>query len=183
MKERPQAVVLFADGFEEVEAVTPVDFLRRAGIVTHMVGIQDRDVVGSHGIRITTDYTLDELDTTPEVIIVPGGPGVVNLASDPAVCSLLEQQFSSGRYIAAICAAPAKVLGPLGLLVNRRYTCYPGLEENLKEGEFSTDRVVVDGNLISSRAAGSSAEFSREIIRILAGDEAADGVHSSTLQP
>ncbi|MFW5801101.1 MAG: DJ-1 family glyoxalase III [Spirochaeta sp.] len=183
MSAQPQAVVLFADGFEEVEAVTPVDFLRRAGIETHMVGVPDRDVVGSRGIRMTTDYTLDELEGDVQAVILPGGlPGASNLAADENVRALLKNQFASGRMVAAICASPAVVLGSQGFLKGRRFTCAPGKEKDVADGEFSEDRVVIDGNLITSRGAGTAAEFAIAVIRELAGDAAAQKVHRSTLQ-
>lgn len=183
VKEHPQAVVLFADGFEEVEAVTPVDFLRRAGITTHMVGVKDRDVVGSRGMRMTTDYTIDELDSDVAVVILPGGiPGATNLSESPEVQDLVKKQFESGRLVAAICAAPAVVLGRHGWLEQRRFTCAPGWEKEVQDGFFSEDRVVVHTNLITSRGAGTAAEFACEIIRSLIGDEAARHVHQSTLQ-
>ncbi|AFG38529.1 DJ-1 family glyoxalase III [Spirochaeta africana] len=183
MSTQPRAIVLFADGFEEVEAVTPVDFLRRAGIETHMVGVTDRDVIGSRGIRMTTDYTLDELEGAVEAVILPGGmSGAQNLAASGEVAELLQGQFAAGRLVAAICAAPAVVLSAQGYLKGRRFTCFPGLEQKVTDGQFCEDRVVIDDNLITSRGAGTAAEFACEIIRRLSGDEAAGKVHTSTLQ-
>lgn len=184
MQNHPQAIVLFANGFEEVEGLTPVDFLRRAGIEVHMVGVPDRDVVGGHGIRVTTDYTLDELDAGVDAVILPGGmPGAANLAADEDVQRLIADQLAAGKLVGAICAAPAVVLAPQGHLQGRRFTCFPGREKDVSDGTFLEDRVVTDGNLITSRGAGTAAEFSRELIRALAGDEAAEKVHRTTLQP
>ncbi len=180
-----KAVVLLADGFEEVEAITPVDLLRRAGIQVDVVGVSNRDVIGSHGIRLTTDITLDEMEDSklPDVIILPGGmPGTTNLASDADVEHLLRRQAQDGRLIAAICAAPVLVLGAKGLLKGRRFTCFPGLESHPHDGKWEDARVVCDGSLITSRGPGSAAEFSIAIIRHFLGNQAAEDVRRTTQQ-
>lgn len=178
-----KAAVLFADGFEEVEAITPVDFLRRAGIQVLTAGVGTREVAGSHEIRVTTDTTVDELPRNLDAVIVPGGmPGAKNIALSKKAVSIIVEASNAGRLVAAICAAPGVVLAGTGLLAGKRFTCYPGYENEISDGTFSEDRVVRDGNLITSRGAGTAAEFAIEIIRYLEGDEAAAKVHRATIQ-
>jgi len=177
--------VLLAEGFEEVEAVTPIDFLRRAGVEVVIAGVGGRTVTGSHGITITADLAISELaGESLEGIVLPGGmPGSVNLAASPEVRRLVESTLSSGRLLGAICAAPARVLAPMGLLSGRRATCFPGEESAFgADVEFSEERVVRDGNLITSRGAGTAAEFAEELIRFLLGAAAANEIHLRTVQ-
>jgi 4-methyl-5(b-hydroxyethyl)-thiazole monophosphate biosynthesis len=174
--------VFFADGFEEVEAITPVDFLRRAGIEVTTVSISDsKAVTSSRKIPVIADKLITEIPPGLEydALVLPGGmPGAANLAASTAVGALLKAQAAAGRLVAAICAAPAVVLAPLGLLENRRFTCYPGMEREVtsKSAVWSEDRVVVDGNMITSRGAGTAAEWSVAIIGALLGQAAGEKV-------
>jgi protein deglycase len=179
------ACVLLAEGFEEVEALTPVDYLRRAGIEVTTAGVAARAVSGARGIKVEADAGPEALSRDYDCVVVPGGgKGSANLAADPAVASFITRHFSSGRTVAAICAAPAVVLhGSCGILAGRRFTCFPGMEDRVKGARFSSDRVVVDGNLITSRAAGTAGEFARAIIAALAGEAAAAEVAKSVLLP
>ena len=175
--------LLLAPGFEEVEAVTPADFLRRAGIDVRLVGVGGRLVEGNHGLRLEADTTLEQLAEEPEGVILPGGmPGAANLAASPAVIELILRLHSAGRLVAAICAAPAVVLEPAGVLAGKRATCFPGFEERFTTARFSAGRVVVDGNLITSRGPGTAAEFSEKLIETIAGRAKALEVHRRTLQ-
>jgi 4-methyl-5(b-hydroxyethyl)-thiazole monophosphate biosynthesis len=175
--------LLLAQGFEEVEAVTPADFLRRAGIDVRLVGIGGRRIEGSHGIRLETDISIAELSEEPEGLILPGGmPGAANIAASPDAMALIRRLHTQGRLVAAICAAPAVVLEPAGVLAGKRATCYPGFEERLATARFSAGRVVVDGNVVTSRGPGTSAEFALKLIEVIAGREKALEVHRRTLQ-
>ncbi len=175
-------VVLLADGFEEVEAITPIDYARRAGIDVTVAGVSGRDVLGGHGIRVSSDITLDELHGSFDAVIIPGGTGgAENISSDEASMALIRRHLYDGALVAAICAAPAVVLGRHSLLSDRRFTCYPGLEETVEVGTHSEDRVVIDGNLITSRGAGTAAEFSFAIIEYLLDVETAESVRSQIL--
>jgi protein deglycase len=169
------ACVLLADGFEEVEAVTPVDYLRRAGIEVKIVGVTGKTVSGSHGIKIESDLGSEGLGRDYDCIIVPGGGrGADNLAASPSALYLIKRHFATGKLVAAICAAPAVVLhSACGILKGRRFTGYPGSETKVVGAEFSEDRVVVDGNLITSRGAGTAGEFSAAIVAALVGEGAA----------
>ncbi len=178
------AIVLLADGFEEVEAVTSIDFLRRAGIRVAVVGVTGRDVVGGHDIRINTDITVDEWTDDYDVLVIPGGrTGAENIAANGEAMQLIRSAIAADRLVAAICAAPGVVLGAHGLLGAHRFTSYPGFETRAISGTFSEDRVVHDGMLITSRGAGTAAEFAEEIVRTLVGREEASKLHAATLQP
>ena len=176
--------VILANGCEEVEALTPIDYLRRAGIEVTVAGLGSREVIGGHGIAIAADTVLDDIDGEDfDCIVVPGGGGGSKaIAADPTAIALLKKQASKGRLIAAICAAPALVLGQAcGLLAGRRFTCYPGMETLVPEGQFEDSRVVDDGDLITSKAAGCAGEFAVAIVRALAGGIKASELASSVL--
>lgn len=174
--------VLLIDGFEEVEAVTPIDFLRRAGIEVIVTGVKEKDVVGAHDIRIDCDVTLDELPIELDGVVVPGGPGSRDLAASADTVELIKRLLASGKLVGAICAAPAVVLGAHGLLKGKKFTCYPGTESSAKDGTLLQDRVVRDGNLITSRGPGTAAEFSLALIEALSGAEAAEKIRKGTIQ-
>lgn len=177
-----KVVVFLADGFEEVEAVTPVDYLRRAGIDVLVAGVETLQPKGAHGLTIQAEVTVSEIDFIPAGVILPGGmPGSANLAASEAVRGLCLQTMDSGGLVASLCAAPALALGTFGLLDGRRFTCYPGFEENVVGGEFAEDRVVTDSNLITSRGPGTAGEFSIELIRYLTGDDEAATIAGGTL--
>ena len=178
-----KVAVLLADGFEEVEVVTPADFLRRAGIEVVISSIGGEIVTGSNNIIIKADNTIDALPADLDGIILPGGmPGATNLAQSEAVMQLLHKMNNNSKLVAAICAAPALVLGGAGLLEGRKFTCYPGFEKEVAGADFCTERVVQDGNIITSRGAGTAAEFSIAVIEYLLDSEAANSVKEGTLQ-
>ena len=177
-------VVLLAHGFEEVEAITAIDFLRRAGIDVTALGVSGSEVVGSHDIAVRADVLLADFDGDFDAIVIPGGmPGAQNISESQAAVELLIGANRRGKLIAAICAAPAVVLSRHGLLEDRSATCYPGYEEEYPFAGFKPDRVVVDGNLITSRGPGTAAEFTLAIIRALCGHESAAALSRVTLQP
>jgi 4-methyl-5(b-hydroxyethyl)-thiazole monophosphate biosynthesis len=168
-----KVIVLLAGGVEEVEAVTPIDYLRRAGLelTTAAIG-KNRVVTGSHGIPLTADATLEELAGEGragagswDAILLPGGmPGAANLAASKEAGALLKDMAAAGKWVGAICASPAVVLAPLGLLAGRRFTCYPGMETRVSGAQWTEDSVAVDGNIITSRGAGTAAKWAVEII-------------------
>ena len=183
-----KAVVLLADGFEEVEAVTPIDYLRRAGVEVTTAAITDSLAVKGRwgGLKVTADTTLAKIAKQGtggwDAVIIPGGmPGAENLAASKETGALLKSMAAEGKLICAICASPAVVLSPLGLLKSKKFTCYPGMEEKTKEGEWSGDRVVVDGNVITSRGAGTAGEFAIAIIEKLIDKAAAKKIADAVL--
>lgn len=178
------ALVLLAKGFEEVEAVTPIDFLRRAGVLVQILAIGGSlEVEGGHSIVMHADALIEDYQGLADAIVIPGGGGgSQNLAASVAVGQLIKAFHSSGKLVGAICAAPAVVLAPLGLLTGKRFTCYPGMETTVSGAVFSADRVVQDDQLITSRGAGSAAEFSLAIIEALLGANKAREIHQSTVQ-
>jgi len=183
-----KAIVLMADGFEDVEAITPIDYLRRAGIEVTTVSISENHTVTSRwgGIKLIADTNLAELvkqDTnTWDAVIIPGGmPGATNLAASKETSSLLKKMADAGKLICAICASPVVVLSPLGLITGKKFTCYPGLEEKVTDGIWSDDRVVVDANIITSRAAGTSGEFAIAIIKALLDEAAGEKIANTVL--
>jgi 4-methyl-5(b-hydroxyethyl)-thiazole monophosphate biosynthesis len=175
--------VLLAEGFEEVEAVTPIDFLRRAGVEVITAGVTGKTVTGAHGVPFTADILLKDAPANLDGIVIPGGmPGAANIAKSAEAVTLIQKLFSANKLVAAICAAPGVVLGPNGLLKGKKFTCYPGYEKDVAGAAFSEDRVVVDGNLITSRGPGTAAAFAIALIDYLAGKDAADKVFKDTLQ-
>lgn len=179
--------LLLAEGFEEVEALTPADYLRRAGIDVRLVSVSGNlTVTGSHGIPVLADIPVKEASALGDWdgLILPGGmPGASNLAASADVDSLLKKAHASSALICAVCAAPALVLAPKGILEGRAWTCYPGMEKEAGAAvkTWKEERVVADGNIITSRAAGTVGEWSLKIIEKLLGDAAAVKLAKSVL--
>lgn len=182
-------LVVLADGAEEVEALTPVDYLRRAGVDVTVAGVAGDVVEGSHGIKIIADCTLDSLGKDGaqiaqqfDGIFVPGGmQGTKNCSANNLVIETIIAMHASGKLVSAICAAPVVVLAKTGVLKNCKYTCYPGMEQALEEycgsnypactsgAQFVEDRVVQSGNVITSRGAGTAEEFAFALVEYLCG--------------
>lgn len=177
------AVVILAEGFEELEAVAPVDVLRRAGVHVTIAGVAGLQVKGSRGIGVQADVLLKDVHDLPDAVILPGGlPGATNLARSEEVKTLVKKMNIAGKLVAAICAAPAAVLAPLGILDGKKATCYPGCESDLSSKiTHSQENVVVDGNVITSRGPGTALEFALAIAVRLAGQEMADTVRGKML--
>ena len=158
--------VFFANGYEEIEALTVVDLTRRAGIETWMVSITDeRKVTGSHGIEVSMDKTLGEVDfNNVEMIVLPGGmPGTLNLEACEALMEKVKEFDKAGKYISAICAAPT-VFGHLGLLKGKKACCYPGMEEGLEGAEVIYDSIAAADHILTSRGMGTAIDFGLQII-------------------
>jgi protein deglycase len=181
-----RVLVPLAEGFEEIEAVTIVDLLRRADVEVRTASLADREVTGSHGITVVADASLDEVDAADfDMIVLPGGmPGTTQLKSDPRVSRLLRQFAESGRYTAAICAAPS-VLAYAGLLEGRKATSFPGfLTPGSAPGiRLSEDPVVVDGKVATSRGPGTAVPFGLALIELLEGPEARRAVEERLQLP
>lgn len=173
-----QALVFLAEGFEEIEATTTIDLLRRAGITVSTVSVGSTQTVkGAHGIPVVADTTLADIDPQlADAYILPGGlPGVTNLSAEGDLKDLLLKAYESGKLLAAICAAPS-ILGELGLLEGKEATCYPSFEPTLV-GYVPTEKPVVQsGNVITGRSAGVTIDFALSIITYLVGLEKASEV-------
>ncbi|MFH1877584.1 MAG: DJ-1 family glyoxalase III [Candidatus Omnitrophota bacterium] len=174
--ENKKALIILAEGFEEVEAVTAIDLLRRSGVEVTVAGLDAENVKGSHGIIIKADTALKKYKAVPNALILPGGSrGAERLANSREVKELILKMDSEGRLIAAICAAPAIVLAPAGVLSGKEATCFPGMEENFSPDiKFKKEKVVQDGNVITSRGPATSFDFSVLIAENLVGRETAD---------
>ncbi|MCM1496207.1 MAG: DJ-1/PfpI family protein [Bacteroides sp.] len=171
-------VYLFmADGFEEVEGLTVVDLLRRAGVELQTVSIMKRrNVISSHQVELMADILFEEMQEEAEMLILPGGiPGTPNLKAHEGLGALIRQCAEKNTYLAAICAAPT-VYGSMGLLEGKRATCYPGMEAELLGAKVSYDSVVIDGNFITSRGLGTAIDFGLALTEVLKGKEAAESI-------
>ncbi len=159
--------VLLADGFEEIEALTPVDMLRRAGVDVKTVGTCGKVVVGAHKIPVICDIDGSELDLSKvSLAIFPGGmPGSLNLDASPLTDRVINAVLENGGRLAAICAAPL-VLGRRGLLEGKRCTCYHGFEGELKGGIITDKAVVTDGNITTANGMEAALEFAKELVRL-----------------
>lgn len=178
-----KALVILANGFEEIEAIAPVDIMRRAGIEVTTAGLDAEMVTSSRHQTVFADSRFGEVSGDYDAVILPGGmPGAKNLADSPPVKALVADLHSRGKVIAAICAAPALVLAPLGILDGKNATCFPGMEKEFgPQVRFQDQRVVVDGNVITSRAAGTAIGFSLAIVERLVGKAARDRVAAAIL--
>lgn len=174
--------MFLADGFEEVEALCPLDLMRRAGLEVKTVGIEKSEIVGAHGIKVIADMTDSEFtDNSAEMIFLPGGmPGTLNLANSSTVINAINQAVSNNAYIAAICAAPS-ILGDMGLLDGKEAICYPGFESRLKGATISENKVVCDGKIITAAGMGVAYDMGIAIVRILCGDKKADALREVTI--
>ncbi len=161
-------MVPFAEGFEEIEALTIVDVLRRAGITVDMIGVVGSMITGAHGVKVVMDKRLNAVRAEDyEGIVLPGGsPGYINLSKSNALKEMIKQMNSKGKLVAAICASPA-VLAKAGVLDNRHATIYPGMEKELPYPR--DERVVVDGNVVTSQGPGTALEFALKIVELLKG--------------
>ena len=175
--------ILLADGFEEIEALTPLDVLRRAGLDVKTVAIGSKIAVGSHKIPVICDLLPSEVDKDEvSMLILPGGmPGSLNLDANEFTDELISAVTKNGGRIAAICAAPL-ILGRRGLLIGKEAVCYPGFEEELKGARISERAVVTDGNITTAKGMGVALEFALELVRLILGKSVADQIEGSVMK-
>ena len=171
-----------ADGFEEIEALCPLDLCRRAGIEAKTVSLNDKkEVTGSHGITVKADLSSDDRLSDFDMMVLPGGmPGTLNLDNSPLVEGCINYAIKNDRYIAAICAAPM-ILGKRGLLEGKEAICFPGFEEHLRGATISKNKVVHSGKIITAAGMGVSHDFGLKIVEIFCGKETADKLCGSVL--
>lgn len=175
--------LLLADGFEETEALCTLDLIRRAELDIITVGIGKKEITGSHNITVICDKTEDEISDIESLtaVILPGGmPGTLNLEKSEFVNELIDFCYNNNVLLAAICAAPS-ILGRKGFLENKKAVCYPGFEKLLKNAEVLYESVIKDGNIITSRGAGTTIPFALKIIEELKGSASANKVKDSII--
>jgi 4-methyl-5(b-hydroxyethyl)-thiazole monophosphate biosynthesis len=175
--------IYLADGFEEIEALTVVDVLRRAGVEANTVAVtKSKEVKGAHNITVIADQTFDEMDNdAADMLVLPGGmPGTANLEKHEGLRSLIKQFYHDEKLIAAICAAPS-ILGKMELLESSRATCYPGFEQDLKGAIHSDDLVIRHKNIITSKGPGTALIFALDLVEILVGKEMMENLKESMI--
>lgn len=173
--------VLLGTGFEEVEAIAPLDLLRRAGVTALTVGVSGKVVYGSHGIGVEADITLEEMDLTDlDMIVLPGGlGGVAAVSASETAMQALRFAWENDKFVAAICAGPT-VLAQLGITDGKKATCYPGCEEKMGSAQMQENKAcVTDGKLITGTSAGCAVPFGLALVAALKGQEQADAVAKS----
>jgi len=179
----PHVITVLADGFEEIEAVTIIDLLRRAGVDVTVLGLNSADVRGAHDLWVRADKLFKDFSGDFDAIVLPGGmPGTNNLAASEELLALIQSAKSQNKLCAAICAAPI-VFAKAGILDKIRATCYPGFESRLSNAgaQVSEDGVVVDGNIITSRAVGTAIPFALKLVEVLVSDEIAKKIKAGIL--
>ena len=174
--------MLLGTGFEETEAVAPIDLLRRAGVSVATVGIGGKVIVGSHGIPVTADMELGQMDLTQlDMIVLPGGmKGVASIKGCPEALEAVQFAWENGRFVAAICAAPT-ILAMLGITDGRRATCYPGMEDGMEGAEAVPATCVTDGKIITACGVGGALDFACALITALISREKADEIALSVV--
>ncbi len=174
--------MFLAEGFEEVEALCPLDLMRRAGLSVTTVGIGGKEIIGAHGITVKADITDSQYSGDGmEMVFLPGGmPGTLNLAKSPTVNEAIEYAVKNGKYIAAICAAPS-ILGDKGLLAGKEAICYPGFEERLTGAVISSSKVVQDGNIITAAGMGVAMDMGLSIVELFCEKTTADDLRSAVI--
>ena len=171
--------VFLADGFEDVEALIPIDVLRRGGVEVVTVSTTEFPLVESaHGVSIEADIQFEQSDyKDADLIMLPGGmPGASNLFEHEGVCKAVCDQFAAGKKVAAICAAPAVVLAPLGILDGKKATCYPGFEKALEGAAYTGDLVTVDGNVTTAEGPAAAFPYAYELLTQLVDKKTSDQI-------
>ncbi|MGL5273624.1 MAG: DJ-1 family glyoxalase III [Phocaeicola sp.] len=181
-----KTVYLFlAEGFEEIEAISPIDILRRAGVNVKSVSIMpSKEVHGAHGITILADYLFEEIDAeAADMLVLPGGlPGATNLDTHAGLGELILTYAQAGKPLAAICAAPL-VFGKRGLLKGKKATCYPGFENYLEEATYTASLVEKDGLFITGKGPGASFAFAFAIVELLCGIDTVNQLKAGMMMP
>lgn len=177
-----QVLIPLAPGFEEIETMTVVDILRRAGARVTLGGTQTGPIEGSRGVQVLADEVLENLSADEfDLIVLPGGqPGTTNLQNSPKVLDLLQSMHATDKHIAAICAAPL-VLQSAGLLDNVNTTSHPSVKDQLNGVKYREERVVIDGKIVTSRGPGTAMEFALKLVEILFGTERMEKVNGGVL--
>jgi len=176
----PKVLVPLAPGFEEIEAIAVVDILRRAGVEVVMAGLIDNPIEGRNKIKVIADVSLESVkDEEFDMVVLPGGAiGTENLKKDKTVREILERQSKQKKFIAAICAAPT-VLSAIGISDGKKITSHPSVRGELVKEKISNEKVVIDGNIVTSQGPGTAIEFALKLVELLFGKEKAEEVNKS----
>ena len=173
-------LVPLAPGFEETEAVSVIDVLRRAGIKTVTAAVSGNPVKGSHDIEIIADTMLNEKEDYSAIVLPGGMPGTINLRNDKRIISITKKIHAAGGITAAICAAPI-VLFEAGITKNKRITCYPGFEKEITDAVYSDESVVKDGTIITAKGAACAVPFALKIVEEISGADTAENIKKSLM--
>ncbi|AHH08592.1 DJ-1/PfpI family protein [Borrelia anserina] len=179
-----RVAVVLANGFEEIEAIIPVNILRRGGVDLKLISLNDdRVVAGARGVTFWADEKISDCSADDfDLIILPGGiPGATNLFESKYLDNILKNMNLQGKFIAAICASPAVVLSAKGLLGSNKFTCYPGFEKGVIDGEFVDEDVVISNNFITSKGVGTAFEFAFALLKIIRGEKVLEDVKKKVL--
>lgn len=177
-----KVIIALAPGFEEIETITVVDILRRAGAKAVLAGTEEGLIKGSRGVAVLPDIFIDKVDEDDfDMIVLPGGqPGTGNLLKSEKVMAIVKKMHKENKLIAAICAAPI-VLKSAGILNGVHATSHPSVKDQLAESDYSEERVVVDGNIITSRSPGTALEFAMKLVEILFDMEMVNKINSGVM--
>jgi 4-methyl-5(b-hydroxyethyl)-thiazole monophosphate biosynthesis len=178
-----KAIIILATGFEELEAVSVIDILRRGGVELTITGLDGINISSSRNVTIVADKKFEDIKEDFDAVILPGGmPGAMHLSHSKKLSDFIKNMCTKGTIIAAICASPAVVLAPLGILDNKTATCYPGMQNEFPAStKYKEDAVVIDGNLITSRGPGTSMDFGYAIVERLIGKITSDKLRKDML--
>jgi len=172
--------VFLADGFEDIEALAPIDILRRGGMKVVTISVMESQLVESaHGVNVMADALFEDVRSfeDADLLVLPGGmPGATNLFAHQGLCNILLSQYKRQRRIAAICASPGVVLAPLGILDGKRATCYPGFEQAFADTTYTADLVTTDGLVTTACGPGAAMAFGYELLTLLGAAEAAEAL-------
>lgn len=170
MVKTKKAAVLFKEGFETIEALTVVDVFTRAKIPCIMIGMDDLEVKSSHGITVKMDTTFDDFKEELDMVVLPGGlPGATNLQADTRVIQLLKEMNSKGKWIGAICAGPIS-LETSEVIKDKKFTCFPGFEQQIPSGVYTNSLVEVDQNIVTGRGPAATLQFAYTLLDCIGGD-------------
>ncbi len=178
-----RALLILAEGFEETEAIAPCDALRRSGVQVVLAGLDSLEVKGAHGVKVKAEVLISDIKDDFDALVLPGGGiGAKNLSASAKVTEIISSMHKKGKIIAAICASPAMVLSPTGILDGKRATGYPGTERNFAKGvKVTGDDVVCDGNILTSKGPGTALHFGIKLAELLAGKETSEEIKKKML--
>lgn len=179
-----KVAVIISPGFEEIEAITPIDILRRAEIEVVTLGLNSLSIKGAHSITLQCDFKLEDFNSDIDGIIIPGGmPGALNISESFKAVDLIHNTYRRGKLVGAICASPGVVLGKTEILNSREFTCYPSFEDRVSGGIYLEKSVVISDNVVTSRGPGTAMEFSLAVVKFLVDKKTSETISKALLFP